>query len=368
MKSLTKLFCDLVQIPSPSGSELAVGKFVKQYLAEKGIKASFDDTAKETNCDTGNLIAHVPGNKDLPTLLFAAHLDTVEKGDNHIKPQIKNGIIRSDGTTILGADDKAGVACLMEVLAEVKSWENHPPIVAAFTTTEETGWMGSSVIKIPEKIDYCINLDGPSDLGVCVYQTLGITIFKIKIMGKAAHAAVEPEKGINAMKAASHFIAKLPLGKNAKGDTLNIGSIQSGQSNNIVPDEAILWGEVRSFTDKGLDRQLAKVKKTLEEVCKKYGCTFELEANKEDGVPPAMLDKKHPIIDLVKHATHTVGLPFSLEKATYTTDGNFLSHKYPTVTFSQGGKNPHAFDEYIKIADLEKSKELLLEIIRETMN
>lgn len=367
MNTVSKLFCDLVQIPSPSGKELAVGKFVQTYLAGHGIKATFDTTGKGNGSNAGNLIAKLTGDKNLPTLLLVAHLDTVETGDRPITPKVKNGVITSDGTTVLGADDKAAVACLMEVLVEISRWEKHPSIIAVFTTKEEEGTMGASLLRLPDKIDYCFNLDGPSDLGAFMYQTLGEVPFEIELIGRAAHAAVEPEKGINALAAAALLITKLSIGKDAQHNALNIGTIQSGKANNIVPDHAKLKGMVRSFTQGGLEKLLLHVEQATQEVCAKTGCTYALVKHEKDGAPPASLEKNHPIIKIAQKAAKAVDLPFKLEQGAYTTDGNFLAQHYPTLTFSQGGKNPHAFDEFITVEDLEKSNALLVEIIKQSM-
>lgn len=362
------LFCKLVSIPSPSGKELDIGKYIKSYLNKKNIAAHFDKTGKVNLSNSGNLIAKLKGNKGQPILLFIAHMDTVETGKEIIIPKINKGTITSKGETILGADNKASIACLLEALGEIYTWDMHPTIIAAFTTREERGKMGASLLKFKEEIDYVFNLDGSDSLGDFVYQTLGEIPFEIKLIGKAAHAAVEPEKGINAIKAAALLITLLNIGKDKKGNVLNIGKISGGRANNIVPDEIILEGQTRAYTKKDLDKNLANIEKTIKDVCKKTGCYYIFSKRPEEGAPPASISKKHKIICVAERAAKTLNFPFSLHKGSYTSDANFLNIAYPTLTVCRGGKMPHSQYESITIKELIKFKRLILELVKQSIS
>jgi len=368
MKSKTvDLFCNLVSIPSPSGKELNIGKYIKSYLNKINIASQFDKTGKVNLSNSGNLIAKLKGNKGQPILLFVAHMDTVETGKEIIIPKINKGTITSKGKTILGADNKASVACLLEALGEISTWDRHPTIIAAFTTREEQGEMGASLLKFEEKIDYVFNLDGSDNPGDFVYQTLGEVPFEIKLTGKAAHAAVEPERGINAIKAAALLITKLNIGKDEKGNVLNIGKISGGRANNIVPDEVVLQGQARAYTKKDLDNNLINIEKTIKDVCNKTGCSYTFNKLPEEGAPPASISKNHAIIHIAEHATKRLDLPFSLHKGSYTSDANFLNITYPTLTVCRGGKMPHSQYESITIDELVKLKRLILELIKQSI-
>jgi len=363
--NLLQLFMELVQIPSPSGKERVVGLFIQKYLAKRGIISEFDGSGTKNNSNSGNLIAKLQGEPNLPVILFVAHMDTVETGNIQIKPKIENEIITSDGATILGADDKVSVASLMLMLEEIRIWPKHPTVLVAFTTREEKGKMGSSVLNISEKIDYCFNLDGPNNLGSFVYQTLGETPFEIKLTGKAVHAAVEPEKGINAIMVAAEVISKLPIGKDKKGTVLNIGKIEGGRANNIVPDEVVLYGEARAYLQKDLDKLLQIMENIISNVCFKTGCSFKFYKKLEEGAPSALMDKNHPIVKIAKKSTISLGLPFSLEKGSYTCDANFLATKYPTLNIARGSKMPHSFDESISVENLFGLKALVVELVNQ---
>ncbi|MCL5413232.1 MAG: M20/M25/M40 family metallo-hydrolase, partial [Candidatus Marsarchaeota archaeon] len=136
-KDISSLFCNLVKIPSPSGKELEVARFISNYLRKSGIYHYTDRVGKTIGSNSGNLIAELKG--EGPTIMFIAHIDTVETGNTPIKPVISDGTITSDGNTILGVDNKAAVAALMEALAEIKRKKTRPNIIAVFSVREEDG-------------------------------------------------------------------------------------------------------------------------------------------------------------------------------------------------------------------------------------
>jgi len=359
MNKLINLFCKLVSIPSPSGKESAVTNFIKDYLEQKNIKTNIDDY--------GNLIATIPGDVSLPTLLFVAHMDTVETGDKPIKAIINGNIIETDKTTILGADDKASVACLLDNIDEIIALAKHPNIIFAFTVREEDGKMGSSMLNIPDKIDYCFNLDGSIELGVVVSQTLGEMPFKIIIKGLAAHAAIEPEKGINAIITAAKIIDQLPIGKDENDTTLNIGTISGGKANNIVPDEVIINGSTRAFDQENIDSILEKLKNIIQTICDQTKCTYEIILLKDESVPCLPNNTNQEILKIIKKANNVMNLPYKIIKGSYCSDANFLSTKYPTITLCRGSKFPHSVNEQISIDNLQGFKNLVLEIIKQVL-
>lgn len=365
MNNLTRLFCQLVSIPSPSGKELAVGNFIKNYLKNINIEANYDSTGKINQSNAGNLIARLKGKKGLPTLLFVTHMDTVESGETAIKPVVIKNKIKSNGATILGADNKASVASLLEALKEISAWHNHPTIIAVFSTKEESGQMGISLLNIPEKIDFAFNIDGKGPVGSYVYKALGETPFKVEIIGKSAHAAIEPEKGVNAIKTAALIISQMKIGRSKEGNALNIGKIVGGKANNIVPDEVILEGQMRAFTEKNLAKGLVTIEKAISTVCKKTGCSYKFIANLEERTPPFSFSINHRIVKIAKDATKSLGLPFSLNKGYFTCEANFLAKKYPVLNICRGGKMPHSKEESITIKELNLLNTLIKQLVKQ---
>ncbi|MDE1811016.1 MAG: M20/M25/M40 family metallo-hydrolase, partial [Candidatus Micrarchaeota archaeon] len=200
---MANTFCRLVSIPSPSQSELGVATHIKRRLDSLGVDNYFDGAANYTKSDTGNLVAKIGNGR--PSLMFVAHMDTVEDGKQRISPRVKGGVIKSAGKTILGADDKAGVTALLGAISELHKTADIPATTFVFTTTEEGGdaAMGASHIGIKEQIDFTFSVDGSDRPGMFMHQALGTMMFEVEIKGKQAHAEIRPEKGANAVKAAS---------------------------------------------------------------------------------------------------------------------------------------------------------------------
>lgn len=363
MDKLTNLFLKLVSIPSPSGKEIAVGNFINDFLNKNEIKCRFDNSGKINHSNSGNLIVKLEGNINHSTILFVTHMDTVETGDEIIKPIFHGNVIKSQGNTILGADNKASVACLMESLVEISSWEKHPTIIAVFSTREESGQMGVRLLEIPEKIDFAFNIDGTGNIGTFVNKALGEIPFEIKIFGKAAHAAVEPEKGVNALKAAGLILSELKLGKDMKGSILNVGKISGGKANNIIPDEVAMSGQARAFTKAGIDKILEEVEKTVSSICKDIGCSYQFIKKPEEGAPPFSFPENHKIIQIAKKAAKSSRIPFSLESGSFTCEANYLARKYPVLNVCRGGKMPHSVNESITLNELEKLKDIIKALI-----
>jgi tripeptide aminopeptidase len=369
MDSLMELFFHLVAIPSPSGNEIHVAQEIKKCLDAIGVHSYFDGSGEANDSNSGNLIATIKGNIDAPTLLFLAHMDTVETGEAAIRPRLEGGgRIISDGKTILGADNKASVACLIEAAKTILAKDVYPTIYFVFSTREESGKMGSSLLTLNEKVDYAFNLDGPNEIGDFVYQTLGEVPFQIVLHGKAAHAAVEPEKGINAIEAAAQFLIKLDIGKDADGSVLNIGTIQGGQANNIVPDKVVLRGQVRAFEQRPLDVKLERIAVVLKEICQDTNCTYEFKQFPEEGAPPSSLSQAHPTVGLARKATNALDLQFTLTQGSYTSDANYLSKVWPTLTICRGSKFPHSFDEEMSLASLHGLKSLVVSIAEQVIS
>jgi len=170
-KAIVAIFCELVKIPSPSGNEQEVIRFIKHYLAKYGIKSYSDNVGRKIDSNSGNLIAKIGHKK--PILLFVAHVDTVEDGKKKIRPIIQKNRITSDGKSILGSDDKAGVAALLEALKELRQERSPPTVIAVFAIREESGVMGVKLLKLKEKVDFAFDIDGSYSPGKFIHKALG---------------------------------------------------------------------------------------------------------------------------------------------------------------------------------------------------
>jgi len=251
---LIQTFLNLVKIDSPSGREKEVGDFVLKNLGNIGIKAKRDKI--------GNIIAKLPGVGQ--PLFLNAHLDTVQPGEG-VRPRIIKSVIKSDGTTILGADNKAAVAAIIEGLRWLKR-NNTRPLEVVLTVSEEIRNLGALNINyssLKSKYGFCF--DCGERLGTIILESPFYDSFDILIQGKSFHAAF-PEKGINALKIVCQAINKLKLGKLDRFTVLNIGIIQGGYARNTIPGEIKLSGELRSFRKENLRNYERGIFKTFETI------------------------------------------------------------------------------------------------------
>ena len=209
-------------------------------------------------------------------LLLVAHMDTVQKEGDIVHPQYTERVFKSDGSTILGADNKASIAVLLTLSKYLQTSKNN--IVLAFTTREENGLMGSKYFDVKKlNPDYIFNIDGSASVGTIDVQSLGQLAFELYLKGKPAHAATNPEEGINAMLAAAKLLTSVTIGKFKDGTTFNIGIMKSGTGTNVVPFDAYLKGEIRGLTQKKIEKNLQKFRKKIANIAKKTKITYELK-------------------------------------------------------------------------------------------
>ncbi len=355
-------FIKLASMPSPSGKEKSVAEYIKGRLVSFGIESHFDDAGEKVDSDCGNLIAKI-GEGD-PVLLLVAHMDTVEDGKQRIAPIVKDGIIRSDGTTILGSDDKSAIAALFGAMDELKGEKGLPGTMIAFSIREEAGvTMGAKHLDIPKSVKFAFDLDGSEAPGAFINRAMGYHGFVIDIKGKPAHAAKDPEKGRNAIKAAGMIISQLELGRSSDGRTINIGTIAGGNKDNIVPDSAKLSGEARAFGLEGMATNIGLIKKAAEAACNATGCEFAITMKEQS--PPMNTNEDNAIVRLAKAAAEGAGTEFKLIPLYATVQGAYLAEKgFPTLNMARGGRMPHSFDEYISVEELQKAKDVIVQLIK----
>ncbi|MFN3420307.1 MAG: M20/M25/M40 family metallo-hydrolase, partial [Armatimonadota bacterium] len=272
-------FLELVRIPSPSGKEREVAQAVKAKVEAMGLTVLEDDAGKGFGGEQGNLIVKVPGSVEgVPPILLNAHLDTVLPCEN-VNPIVEGDKVRSDGRTILGADNKAGVCVLLELLRVLREDKiQHAPLEIVFTVAEETGLHGA------KHLDYSLIsanfgfvLDSGPPINKVIVQAPSQKNLKAIVKGKAAHAGVSPEKGINAIQLAARAIASMRLGRIDHETTANIGVIKGGLATNIVPEEVEVLGEARSHDPRKLEEQIAHMVALLEKEAQRGGGKAEVE-------------------------------------------------------------------------------------------
>lgn len=361
-RRLLEGFFELIAIDSPSKEEGALAQHLAALLETIGARVHIDDTAADTGSDTGNLIATLPG--DLPgTLVLSAHLDTVDPCRG-VEAEIVDGRICSIAETILGADDKAGIAIALEAMRTVaESGVAHPTIKAVLTVQEEVGLLGAKALSAEDASgDLVLVLDSDGAPGTIVVGAPFHHTFTATFTGRAAHSGVSPEKGISAITAASTAIASLSWGRHDELTTSNIGKISGGIATNIVAPSCVVEGECRS-----LDGGSAQARRDLIDSAFRAGATemgtgLEMDWTLEyEGFNRSAED---PSVAFVAESARSIGLePIYLRSGGGSDANVFAGHGLPVLVLGIGMQGFHTVDESIAISDLEDATRLVLAVI-----
>ena len=367
---LAETFKFLVQIDSVSKEEGVIANEIKKMLESMGAETFVDNAGDKIGGNSGNLIAKFRGNTQAPPLLLNAHMDTVEPGRG-ITAVLDNGTFTSDGTTILGADDKSAIAILLETLNILKENDlQYGPLELVFTVCEEIGLQGAKHLDLSAvTATYGFALDATDTEGI-VTRAPSANHLEFTIHGKDAHAGAAPEKGINAISLASKAVAKLELGRIDQETTCNIGIIEGGIATNIVPNLVKVKGEVRSHDEEKLNKITSDIVSSFEDIVENYqreNADDELprvEINIKKDFPRTHIPDDHPVIKLATRAAENLGRKMKT-KTTGGGDANIFFEKgIFTGVLGTGMRDMHTVRESVKLDDMVRTTELLLEIIR----
>lgn len=355
---LLNLFLDLVRIESPSRHEGAMAARCERELHAMGFDVRFDDSTQETGSDVGNLIAHLPGTA-AGCVVLSAHMDTVEPCAG-IAPVVEDGVIRSAGDTILSADDKAGVAGILEaVRSVVESGAPRPDVWVLLTTCEELSLLGAGALA-PDALPagascYVFDADGPAGtvvLGAPCHYTLRATF-----RGRAAHAGVEPEAGVSAIRMAAAAIESMELGRLDQASTANIGLIEGGREVNVVADACTLAGECRSLYLDRANAQRAAMTAALQTAAERFGGEVDVAWREDYG--PVLYDEADPFVQDIAAAARAAGLKPAFRYSGGGADANIhVARGMRAITLGIGMTSFHSVDEHISLADLEGTARL----------
>ncbi|AHM66616.1 tripeptidase T [Paenibacillus sp. P2(2022)] len=362
-------FMELVQVDSETKHEQEISRVLKEKFNALGLEVVEDDSRERTGHGSGNLIVtwKAEGVEQAPKIFFTCHMDTVTPGKG-IKPQLgEDGWIRSDGSTILGSDDKAGIAALFEAIRVVREQNiPHGQIQFVITAGEESGLMGARAMK-PEVLDsdFGYALDSNGEVGsICIAAPTQARI-EMRITGKSAHAGVNPEDGISAIQVASKAISKMKLGRIDKETTANIGSFEGGGATNVVCDFVLIRAEARSIVQEKVNHQIQHMREALETTTREFGAQGEFRS---EVIYPAFSFTEHDeVVQVAQRAIQGLGLATSTFHSGGGSDANvFNGLGIPTVNLAVGYKNIHTTEEKIKADDLVKVAEVVVALIQET--
>jgi tripeptide aminopeptidase len=368
---LAETFKFLVEIDSVSREERAICGEIKKILESMGAETFIDDAGDKIGGNTGNLIAKFKGNRPVPPLLLNAHMDTVEPGKG-VTAVFSNGVFTSDGTTILGADDKSAIAILIEALKIIR--ENdlpYGPLELVFTVCEEIGLLGAKHLDL-DRITaiFGYSLDA-TDTGGIVTRAPCANRFEFRVHGKDAHAGAAPEKGINAISLASKAIANLELGRIDPETTCNIGIIEGGTATNIVPNLVTIKGEVRSHDEEKMDKVTHTIVSSFKGIVENYNSMtgdnarprLEIEIQKD--FPLTYVPDDHQVVTLACRAAENLGRKMKTKTSGGGADANIFFEKgIMTGVLGTGMRDMHTVRESVRLDEMVRTTELLLEIIR----
>lgn len=361
---LIDTFLTYVKIDSESLEEKDFAEKVAADFKELGAEVSFDNAGEIIGGSVGNLYCKIEGDKTLEPILMSAHMDTVKPGKG-IQPIIEGNIIKTDGSTILGSDDKAGITCILEAIRLAKENNiNHPTIEAVFTIAEEIGLKGS------KNLDYKritakkgVVLDSGGDAGKIICAAPGQVKLTGEFIGKSAHAGVAPEKGISAIQIAAHAISNMKLLRIDEETTANIGTISANFATNIVPERVKVLGEARSRDNAKLKAQGDHMMKCIQDACKKFGGTFEGELT--HSYSGYKYDENDEFIVEIKNACVNAGLTPELAVSGGGSDvNNMVENGIKAVNLGCGMDKVHTTAEQITIDNLINTTKLLFELIK----
>lgn len=368
---LARTFESLVGIDSISREEGAISGEIRKILESMGAEIVVDNAGEKIGGQTGNLIVKFKGNVPAPPLLLNAHMDTVEPGRG-VKVVFKDGVFTSDGDTILGADDKSAIAIILETLRVLQE-NNLPygPIELVFTVCEEIGLQGAKHLDFNHiTATYGYALDATDTEGI-VTRAPAANRFEFNVYGKDAHAGAAPEKGINAIFLASKAIAGLNIGRIDRETTCNIGIIEGGIATNIVPNRVTVKGEVRSHDSEKLKRVTGEIVSAFEAVVENFQANSKdigmprLEIIVEDDFPCTHIPEDHPVVTLAGWAAENLGRKMTTKTTGGGADANIFFEKgIITGVIGTGMRDMHTVRESVRLDDMVRTAELLLEIIR----
>ncbi|OKP90075.1 tripeptidase T [Paenibacillus sp. P32E] len=367
---LIQEFMELVRVDSETGNERQIADVLTEKFSALGLTAIEDDSKERTGHGAGNLFVTWPAEEgtSAPKMLFTCHMDTVVPGKN-IKPSLgADGWITSDGSTILGSDDKAGLAAVFEAIRVIQEQKlPHGQIQFVITAGEESGLLGARNMD-PSHLDaeFGFALDSNGEVGAIAVAAPTQAKVTMQIFGKSAHAGVNPEDGISAIQVASKAISAMKLGRIDKETTANIGKFAGGGPTNVVCDHVQLDAEARSIVQEKVERQIASMREALETTAREYGA--ESEFRSEIIYPAFSFNEHDPVVKLAERAITSLGLSPRLFASGGGSDANvFNGLKVPTVNLAVGYQNIHTTKERIKAEDIAKVAELVVAIVKESV-
>lgn len=362
-KRLVQTFSEIVSCNSASYQEREVADYLIRRMKDLGLSVKEDEAAARIGGNTGNLFLRIPGRGDLQgetPILITGHTDTVEPSQQKKAVIHEDGIITSDGTTVLGSDDGAALASMLEALTVLKeTGASHRPVEILISACEEPYCVGAKAFDLSEiqaKDAYVFDLAGT--MGRAALAAPSIYTFTAVFHGKSSHAGFAPEKGISAIKAAAAGIAQIKCGRRGNA-TVNIGTISGGVQDNVVPPECTVTGEIRCFDDARCDLLAQEVEDILRQASDEGHTTLDYQGIKH--IKAYETPENSSVVERLRRVTEKNGLELRLEKTHGGSDGNVISQSGIRCLVVATAMNAcHTCGEYTSVRDLVMAASLML--------
>ncbi len=364
---------ELVRIDSLSRKERAIALRLKEILEALGGVVFMDDAGSAVGGEVGNLVAHFDGNVEgAEAMLLSAHMDTVAPGEG-VVPVVDGDVIRSDGTTVLGGDDKSGLAIILEVLQAVREEKvPHGHIDVVFTICEEVGLLGAKHLDLGlVRAKTGLVLDSDS-IGFLITKAPAVNHLEFEVHGLEAHAGICPERGISAIQVAARGIAAMRLGRIDEDTTANLGLVSGGTAVNIVPNRVMLTGEVRSHDEEKLERQTQAMVACLQDAA--AGATLELDGRLHETRVESRIRREYDRMDVshdtaivqrVHEAARNLGLAVDTVAKGGGCDANVLNKRgLQVANLASGMRDIHTVHEWLDVNDLVTAARIIHEVVR----
>lgn len=363
---LTQQFLALVHIDSPPRKEGKIMQVLAPQFRALGCKVEFDQAHTAVGGEVGNLIATLPARRsNAHPIALSAHVDTVASTQG-IRTVIENGIIRTDGATILGADDKAAVAAILEAIRHVVAHDiPHGEVQILLSICEEVGLLGAremDVSKISARSIFVF--DSSQSVGGIVVHGPSHDRLRAVIHGRKAHAGNAPETGVSAIQAAAIGISRMRLGRIDDETTANIGVIQGGEATNVVADRVEVLAEARSRNGASLEAQMNHMISCLQEGADTCKATVEIETLRHYSM--FRLTEDTPVVRTAMAAARRIGRQPQLHSSGGGSDASIFNERgIPSVVLGIGYRNIHTHDECISEGDLQQTYQFAMALIQE---
>jgi tripeptide aminopeptidase len=360
-RRLVELFSALASISSPTGSERACGEAVTAYLEDLGLEVHQDGAGPGVGGDCDNLYCRLPATTSGRALFFCAHLDTVPATDT-LRPVVRDGVLRNATPSIVGADNKAALAVMLEALRSIVVDETrHAGLELVLTVGEEQGLVGSTAFDcsvLEARVGYVFDHPGP--IGGHVVAAPSRFIVRASMHGRSAHVGIAPEEGVNAIVPLARAIASLP--EPAPEVSVNVVLVSGGTALNVVPDRAETTIDVRSLVHDEAASTAAGIERSLREAAAAAGCTVDVDVAHPYSAYRVPDDSA--ALALARTVFSRLGLPPSVWATRGGSDANvFCKRGLDCLNLTHAVESFHAPDERVAVSDLVLMRRVMLAIV-----